>query len=428
MMTAQIKEITAQEFDDVVLKGDKVVVDFYSTECPPCEALAAKYDALSEIYGDEITFVKIFRQQNRELARELGVSSSPTILFYNKGRLLEERFSGAVKRKDINHVLEGLVPAEKQRELETRIHTQTTVCDVAVLGGGPAGLSAAIYLAQSQARVIIIDPALPGGYVSTTHLVSNYPGFPEAQNGYMLAHNFHRHALEAGVEFRSAVDVDAVDLEHKTVLIDGVEIIKAKRLIIATGSSPRALGLKGEQEYRGNGISYCSTCDAKYYKDRHVIIIGGGNSAVEEALYIARFASKISIIHQFAEFQANKTAVAGLRQLDSVEYYMRHEPREFIRRGNLDMEVVAEDLAGGRRTSIRAAGVFVFAGFTPNLGFIENSFAKDRAGYLLTGEDMQTSVPGVYAAGDVRSKQFRQITTAVADGTIAALSIIRELG
>ncbi len=427
-MTAKIKEITTQEFDDIVLRGDNVVVDFYSTECPPCEALASKYDALSQIYGDDVTFVKIFRQGNRELAQKLGVTSSPTILFYKKGRILEKRFSGAVKRKDVNRVLDSLLPMEKQGELQLRIQPRTTECDVAVLGGGPAGLTAGIYLAQAQARVMVIDPALPGGYISTTHMVSNYPGFPKAQNGYMLAHYFHRQAQEAGVEFRSAVDVEAVDLENKTMVIDGVETIKAKRLIIATGSSPRPLGLKGEQEYRGNGISYCSTCDAKYYKDRHVIVIGGGNSAVEEALYIARFASKITIIHQFAEFQANKTAIARLKKLGSVEYYLEHEPREFIRHGHMDMEVVAEDLANGVRKSLRAAGVFVFVGFIPNLGFVKNSFKKDQAGYLLTGEDMQTSVPGIFAAGDIRSKQYRQITTAVADGTIAALSIIRELG
>ncbi len=427
-MTEKITEITGKEFDEVVLHGDRVVVDFYSTECPPCEALASKYDALSEIYGDDVSFVKIFRQGNRELAQKLGVTSSPTILFYNKGRLLDERFSGAVKRKDLSRVLDSLIPAEKQRQLLHRVHTKTTSCDVAVLGGGPAGLTAGIYLAQSQSRVIIIDPALPGGYVSTTHLVSNYPGFPEAQNGYMLAHNFHRQAEEAGVEFRSAVDVDAVDLENKTVLIDGVELIQARKLIVATGSSPRPLGLPGEQEYRGNGISYCSTCDAKYYKDKHVIIIGGGNSAVEEALYIAKFAAKITIIHQFAEFQANKAAADKLKTLDSVEFYLEHEPREFIRHGHMDMEVMAEDLKSGERKSLRADGIFIFVGFVPNIGFVKNSFKKDRAGYLLTGEDMQTSVPGVYAAGDIRSKQYRQITTAVADGTIAALSIIHELG
>ncbi|MBN2737544.1 MAG: FAD-dependent oxidoreductase [Spirochaetales bacterium] len=426
-MTDKIKEINAQDWEKEVLKQDKVIVDFYSTECPPCEALASKYDSLSQLYGDDVKFIKIFRQGNRELSEKLGVSSSPTILFYEKDQERKERFSGAVKRSDLMQVLGQMVGPERNNAILKQIKPKITETDVLILGAGPAGLTAGLYLAQAQVKTILVDKALPGGYVSTTHLVSNYPGFIEAQQGFMLSHYMSEQAKEAGVEYRAAVDVSEVNLKDKSLLVDGYERIKAKKLIIATGSSPRPLGLKGEIEYRGNGISYCSTCDAKYFKDKEVIVIGGGNSAIEESLFIAKFASKLTIVHQFDHFQANKIAQDKLKALDNVELYLEHEPREFIKHGNMDMEVKAENLKTGELVSIRAAGVFVFVGFIANTSFIQEDVNYDKWGYITADEMMRTTIPGVFAVGDIRSKSYRQITTAVADGTIAALTAAREI-
>lgn len=426
-MTDKIKEINSQDWENEVLNAEKVIVDFYSTECPPCEALASKYDSLSQLYGDDVKFIKIFRQGNRELAEKLGVSSSPTILFYENGQERPERFSGAVKRSDLVQVLGQMVSEEKNHTILSQIEPKTTETEVLILGAGPAGLTAGLYLAQAQVKTIVVDKVLPGGYVATTHLVSNYPGFIEAQNGYMLSHYMSEQAKNAGVEFRSAVDVSEVDLEGKSLLVDGYERIKAKKLIIATGSSPRPLGLKGEVEYRGNGISYCSTCDAKYFKDKEVIVIGGGNSAIEEALFIAKFASKLTIVHQFDHFQANKIAQDKLKKLDNVEYYMEHEPREFIKRGNMQMEVRVENLKTKEMKSLKSAGIFVFVGFIANTQFIKQEINYDKWGYIAADEMMRTNIPGVFAVGDIRSKSYRQITTAVSDGTIAALTAAREI-
>jgi thioredoxin reductase (NADPH) len=426
-MAAKIKEINADVYQSEVLDQERVVVDFYSTECPPCEALAAKYEALSEMYGEDIRFIKIFRQGNRELSESLDVSGSPTLLFYKDGKLTGDKLTGGIKRADIVRNLDDLIPAERSKEIHDSIKPVRTECDALVLGGGPAGLTAAIYLAQAHVNTILVDTALPGGYVTTTHQVSNYPGFIEPQQGFMLAHFMSEQAKEAGAIFKVAVDVTSVDLEKKEVVIDGIETISAKKLIVATGSSPRPLGLKGEVEYRGNGISYCATCDAKYFEGKEVIVIGGGNSAIEETLFIAKFASKITIIHQFDHLQANKEAQQAVFANKKIEFLFEHEPREFIKHGTNDMEVVVEELKTGKHKSVRAEGVFVFVGFIPNISEFKEKLTLDQWGYIDADENMKTNIPDVYAIGDVKTKAYRQITTAVADGTIAAITAAKEI-
>ena len=426
-MTKFIKEITAEEYQREVLEAPRAIVDFYSTECPPCEALASKYDALSEIYGQFIPFIKIFRQGNRELATNLDVTGSPTVLFYKEGKLVGDKLTGGVKRSDLMRNIEALLTPSEIEAARKKIVPVETKTDVVILGGGPAGLTAGIYLAQAHVKTILVDTALPGGYVATTHQVSNYPGFIEAQQGFMLSHYMSEQAKANGVEFRAAVEVNSVDLESRTVTIDGVETIQAKRVVIATGSRPRPLGLPGENEYRGNGISYCATCDAKYFEGKEVVVIGGGNSAVEETLFIAKFAKKITMVHQFDHFQANKVAQQELKKLANVEVLFEHEPREFKKYGTMDMGVVVEDLKTKERKELRTHGIFVFVGFLPNIEMFKEGLELDQWGYLMTNGDMETNIKGVYAVGDVKTKQYRQITTAVADGTIAAIAISKGL-
>ena len=426
-MSEKIKYITKDDFAKEVLSGGSVVVDFYSTECPPCEALASKFETLSEIYGDDIGFYKIHRQENRDLAVSLGVSSSPTLLFYKNGQLIGSRLTGGIKRSDIVSNLDKLITPERSADLKRKIKSSSTECDVLIIGGGPAGLSAAIYTAQAKLKTIVVDRDLPGGQVKITHLVSNYPGFSEPVSGYLLMHQMTEQAKSAGAEFRSAVDITTIDLEDKFIVVDGYETIKAKKIIIATGSSPRPLNVKGELEYRGRGISYCATCDAKFYEGKHVVVIGGGNSAIEESLFISKFASKITIIHQFDKLQANKLAQEKAFADPKIEFVFEHEPREFIKNGSSVNEVLVEDLNTHELKTINCDGVFIFAGMIPNISEIKHYFDLDHWGYIKTDKDMKTNIDDVYAVGDVVSKSFRQITTAVSDGTIAAISISKEL-
>lgn len=426
-MAGKIKEIQAADFKKEVLEKERVVVDFYSTECPPCEALASKYENLSYIYGDDISFIKIFRQGNRELAEELGVSGSPTVLFYNKGEKTGDVLTGGIKRSDLMRNLDALLPVEKADEIHSKIKPVNTEADVIVLGGGPAGLTAGLYLAQAHIKTIVVDTALPGGYVATTHQVSNYPGFIEPQPGFMLSHYMSEQAKANGVEFRSAVEVSKIDLSGKSILVDGYETIEAKKIVIATGSRPRPLEIPGEKEFAGQGISYCATCDGKYYEGREIVVIGGGNSAIEESLFLSKFAKKITIVHQFDTLQANKEAQKKIFADPKVNILFEHEPREFKKYGNMDMGVIVEDLKSGEKKELKTDGIFVFVGFIPNLDMFHEEMELDQWGYLKTNDTMETSIPGVFAAGDVRTKQYRQITTAVSDGTIAAITVSKEL-
>ncbi len=420
-----MKEINTIDFEKEVLGGNKVVLDFYSTECPPCEALAPKFEAVNELFGSEVNFLKIFRQENRSLAEQLGVKSSPTVLFFDRGKEVG-RLSGGIKRSELIRKLGALLPKEKIQKTTAKIKPVLTECDVAILGAGPGGLSAGLYLCQARINTILVDIALPGGQVSTTHQVSNYPGFIDPVPGYLLSHNMSEQTRKCGTEYKVAVDVTRADLFKKEILIDEFETLRAKKIVIATGTSPNLLNVPGEKEFKGNGISYCATCDAKYFNDKEVIVIGGGNSAIEEADFISKFAAKVTIVHQFDKLQANKAAQEKAFANSRISFVFEHEPRSFKRIGD-KMHVDIEDLRTNERRTLVADGVFIFIGMKPNLDLLKGQLELDKYGYVKTDEDMRTNIADIYAVGDVVSKKYRQITTAVADGTIAAISITREL-
>ncbi|MBP6284840.1 MAG: FAD-dependent oxidoreductase, partial [Paludibacteraceae bacterium] len=245
--------------------------------------------------------------------------------------------------------------------------------------------------------------------------------------GYMLAHYMSEQTKNTGVDFKVAVDITSVDLAKKEIVIDELETIKVKKIIIATGTTPNTMNAPGEKEYKGKGISYCATCDAKYFVDKEVTVIGGGNSAVEEALFISKFASKITMIHQFDALTANKTAIEQLQANPKIKVKYEHEPRKFEKRGD-KMITIIEDLKTKTQTELEADGVFVFVGFKANLSVLGNTLPElDNWGYIQTDEDRKTSVADVYAIGDIVSKKYRQITTAISDGTVAAMTISKEL-
>jgi thioredoxin reductase (NADPH) len=421
-----MKEITTNEFKSEVLESGKVVLDFYSTECPPCEALASKFEDLSNLYGNDIKFLKIYRQQNRDLAEKLGVKSSPTLLFYDEGKESGERLSGGIKRSDIIHNLDLMLPDNRKKEIKALIKPSVSEYDVIILGAGPGGLTAGLYLCQSKINTVLVDIALPGGQVSTTHEVSNYPGFIEPQAGYLLSHNMSEQTKLCGTVYKVAVDVTKVDLARKEVVIDEFETIRAKKIVIATGTTPNSTGASGEKSLKGKGISYCATCDAKFFDDKEVVVIGGGNSAVEESDFISRFASKVTIVHQFDKFTANKKAQEKLFANPKMNFIFNSEPRAFVKEGD-KMVTEIENLLTGEKTKLVSDGVFIFIGMKPNIDLFRSELELDQWGYIKSDENMQTSLSGIYAVGDVISKKYRQITTAVADGTIAAMAIAKEL-
>jgi len=422
-----MKEINAIDFEKEVLNGGKVVVDFYSTECAPCEALAPKFDAMAELYGEKIKFIKVFRQENRELATELGVRSSPTLLFFENGKQVTGSISGGIKKSEIMERLDAMLTSEEIVAIKANQKPIVSEYDVAILGGGPAGLTAGIYLGQAKIKTVLIDQALPGGYMGITHQISNYPGFTDPQPGYMLAHYMSEQAKSSGIDFKVAVDISSVDLKKKEILIDELETIKAKKIIIATGTSPNPMNIPGEKEYKGKGISYCATCDAKYFDNKDVVVIGGGNSAVEESLLITKFAKSVTIVHRSDILKANKIAMENIMSHPKIKVLYGHHPCSFERQGD-KMVTTIKNIKTNELSQLISDGVFVFIGLKSNVEVFGNYLPEsDQWGYLITDEEMRTNIPDVFAIGDIISKKYRQITTAVADGTIAAITITKEV-
>jgi thioredoxin reductase (NADPH) len=421
-----MKEINSIDFESEVLQSGKVVLDFYSNECPPCEALASKFQTMAELFGNEAKFLKIFRQENRALAEKLGVNSSPTVIFFEDGKEVGIRLHGGIKRSELFEGMKFLLGKERVNEVKSSIKPLRTEFDVAILGGGPGGLTAGLYLCQAKINTVLIDTSLPGGQVSSTHQVSNYPGFIEPQAGYLLSHNMSEQTKRCGTTYKVAVDLTHVDLLSKEIVIDEYETVFAKKIIIATGTSYNLLNIQGEKELKGKGISYCSTCDAKYFVDKEVVVIGGGNSAVEEADFISKFASKITIVHQFDKLQANKMAQDKAFANPKINFVFESEPRSFIKKGDKVITEI-EDLKSGKRKDIISDGVFIFIGMRPNLELLSQGLELDQWGYIKTDEDMRTNIKDIFAVGDVTSKKYRQITTAIADGTIAAIVITKEI-
>ena len=429
-MSQNVKEIKGDEFENLVLNSKRpVVVDFYSTECPPCEALAPKFDDMAEKFGGDVDFYKIFRQGNRELADRLNVKSSPTLLFFRDGKEAGERFSGGIRKRQIVDGMRNILPSDRVSELTRVLEKKRRRVDLAIVGGGPAGLSAAIYAAQARLSVLVIDQDLPGGQVKTTHLISNYPGTERALEGWELAHRMESQAKESGAEFLSAVDVEELDISAtpRRILVDGDTEILADAVILAGGAEPRLLGVPGEKELRGRGISYCATCDGKYYDGKEIFVIGGGNSAVEESIFLTRFASKITIVHQFDHLQANKAAQEHVFAESKIQILWDSEPRKFELLNDGRMKITLENVKTKEESIHTTDGVFIFVGMAPSTASIQGDLKKDDYGYIQTNEDMQTAIPGVFAAGDIRSKKIRQAVTAASDGCIAAIYAERYL-
>ncbi|MCB9496688.1 MAG: FAD-dependent oxidoreductase [Fibrobacteria bacterium] len=424
-MSEHILEIDASQFDHLVGKAPLAVVDFYSDECPPCEALAPKYEALASVYGEDVKFVKIFRQKNRELAESLGVKGSPSVLFFRDGQRVGETLSGGIRRSSLQNQLDTLVGPEKAQALRAMETSRETRCDVLVVGAGPAGLTAALYAAQAKASVIVVDGALAGGAMGSTHQIANYPGFAKPVPGWQLAENFREQASQAGVQWRLASEITRLDLGDRSAVIDGLETIRAKKIVLAMGTSPRALGVPGEKELLGKGISTCATCDAKYMVDKDVVVIGGGDAALEESQLIAQFARKVTIVHRRDEFRAKPQLVEAAAANPKIEFLMETRPTLFRKNGD-EMEVELLSPSGEVQTH-RAGGVFLFVGMLPNVDLARDHLEFAPDGTVQVDEWRRTNVPHVFAVGDLVSKPVRQVTMAVADGTVAGIMAAREL-
>lgn len=300
--------------------------------------------------------------------------------------------------------------------------------DTIIIGGGAAGLTAGMYLARAKSSAVILDSGTIGGQLVLTHEVANYPGI-ESTSGYQLASTMRKQAKSFGCEIKSNITVSDIRLEGETksVVMNDKIRYKSKSLIIATGGRSRMLNVTGESRLKGKGVSYCATCDGDFFQDKEIFVVGGGNSALEEAVSLTKYASKVTIIHQFDHFQAFEHAIEEARLNPKISFILESKIIEFIGEEKLE-SIRYQNLKTDEIIHQPIDGVFIFIGYEANTDvFHESALKLNQWNEVVADELMKTNLQGVFVAGDNRAKRYRQITTAVADGTIAALSALEYL-
>lgn len=294
--------------------------------------------------------------------------------------------------------------------------------DAIIIGAGAAGLTAGIYLSRAKVKTLILNEGAIGGQMVLTHEIANYPGV-ENISGYELARNMKSQAQKFGCIIKSNLKITAMDLtgDVKKLEVNKKDVFTSDTLIIATGGRSRMIGALGEDRFKGKGISYCATCDGDFFQDKEIIVVGGGNSALEEAVSLTRYASKVTIVHQFDHFQALEHYVDEAKKNDKINFIMESKIIEFIGDEKLE-SVKIQNQATKEITEMKIDGVFIFIGYVPNTEAFEGILELSQWKEIVVDKDMKTNIPGIFAAGDSVQKKYRQVTTAVADGTIAALS------
>ncbi len=412
------------EFESLKKTWPILVVDFYSDECPPCEKLAPVYEKMSKSFPS-IKFIKIFRQQHRDLATSLGVSGSPTVLFLKDGQLKDERLSGDIEEKDINAILEKLC-GESGLKLGVN-NKEPEQFDLCIIGNGPAGMTAAIYAARYKINQVLIGD-LPGGLMTSSHKICNFPSEIEI-SGMDLSQKMVNqiNTLEVPQKLTSVISINQVDKIYNVALSSG-ETIKAKTLLLATGTKHRHLGLPNEKSLTGRGVSYCATCDAMFYKDKTVAVIGGSDSANTASLYLAQVASKVYQIYR-GDFLRGETAwVDQVKSNENISTIYNTQISELL--GVEKLTGIKLDKPFEGKNELNVDGIFVEVGSEPDLDLINQlSLETDKGHYIITKENQTTSREGIWAAGDIttNSNSFRQIVTACSEGAIAAENIFKYL-
>jgi thioredoxin reductase (NADPH) len=298
--------------------------------------------------------------------------------------------------------------------------------DVIILGSGPAGLAAAVYAARADRRPLVLAGPDPGGQVSLTDTIENYPGFPQGVLGAELYELFQKQAERFGavVDFSSALEVDLAARPFRIAADSGR--YSAKALIVATGASPRRLGIPGEKEFTGKGVSYCATCDGAFFRGRNVFVVGGGDSALEEGLFLTRYASQVTIVHRRNELRAGKILRARAEENSKVRFLLETVVEE-IRGPDRVQSILTRSTSSGKTETLPAEGVFIFIGHDPNTALFRGQLEMDERGYIRVDQRMRTGVGGVFAAGEAADPTFRQVATSAGMGVAAAISAERWL-
>ncbi len=295
--------------------------------------------------------------------------------------------------------------------------------DVIIVGGGPGGLTVSIYTSREGLDTLLLEKALCGGLPATTDLIENYPGFPYGINGMELVNKFKEQAIRFGTNIVEFKEVKTIQPAGKRIKVHtSEEEYSAYAVIVASGSIPKKLNIPGEEKYSGKGVSYCATCDGPLYRDMDVAVIGCGNSGLQEGEALLKYVKSITFIEFLPYMTAEKILQERLQKSGKTRFLLNHKLTS-INGDNQVNSILAKDRQTGKEKQTDVSGVFIYAGFLPNSKFLKDIVKLDSSGYIPTNEKMETSVPGIYAVGDIRSKKVRQIDVACGEGTIAAISV-----
>ncbi|MBQ8418100.1 MAG: FAD-dependent oxidoreductase [Phascolarctobacterium sp.] len=416
-----IKYPNAQEFKEMLAAKKTFFADFFATWCGPCKMESYVLDDLDKIMGDKLDILKIDIDKEPELTEELDVTIVPTLLFIKDGEIAS-RYSGFLPLERLQARCEKLLGNEPPVEAAPEENY-----DLIIIGGGAAGLTSAIYARRAGLKTLVLEAFAPGGKLIKTFELENWPGHKNV-SGSQLAYDIYEQAMALGTDYLYEKAEQIIDEgKQKIVVCENNKHFTAKAVIIATGTVERTLGIPGEMEMIGRGVSFCAVCDAAFYRNKPVVIIGAGNSAFEESLYLAEFATHVTILARSDKYIAERITQQKVQDNPKITILPFRESLEVVVKDDKVAGMRVLNTQTNEEEIIPASGIFPYIGADPVTKFIKDLGITNAQGYLQVNEDMSTAIPGIYGAGDVCAKVLRQVVTATNDGAIAAQSALKYI-
>ena len=407
-----ILNMNAESYRKFTQAKQPVMVEFSAPWCVYCRRLAPALESVAEEYRDTLVFGAVNIDDEPELAQSEKIEVVPTLLIYQNGQVLGSIVAPESRAQLVAFIEETLQHREQEANVTEHIY------DMIVVGGGPGGYTAALYAARAGLDTVILEKLSAGGQMALTEQIDNYPGFEDGIDGFSLGEKMKRGTERFGVETKLA-EVLSLDLSGTVKKAETSEgPLFARIIVLATGAGPRELGIEGEQELIGKGVNYCAACDGMFYKNKTVVIAGGGNTAAADALILSRICKKVIVVHRRDTLRATKIYHEPLMKAENVEFRWDSEIIELLH----DEKVIGirlRNVKTGEETTLACDGVFVSIGRKPSSELVKDQVEVDPAGYIIADESTRTNIPGVFAVGDVRTKALRQVVTAVADGATA---------
>ena len=404
--------MNAESYRKFTQAKQPVMVEFSAPWCVYCRRLAPALESVAEEYRDTLVFGAVNIDDEPELAQSEKIEVVPTLLIYQNGQVLGSIVAPESRAQLVAFIEETLQHREQEANITEHIY------DMIVVGGGPGGYTAALYAARAGLDTVILEKLSAGGQMALTEQIDNYPGFEDGIDGFSLGEKMKRGTERFGVETK-LTEVLSLDLSGTVKKAETSEgPLLARTIVLATGAGPRELGIEGEQELIGKGVNYCAACDGMFYKNKTVVIAGGGNTAAADALILSRICKKVIVVHRRDTLRATKIYHEPLMKAENVEFRWDSEIIELLH----DEKVIGirlRNVKTGEETTLACDGVFVSIGRKPSSELVKDQVEVDPAGYIIADESTRTNIPGVFAVGDVRTKALRQVVTAVADGATA---------